>query len=67
MARQGITWRSWADGSTEGPIATAWGMQNWPSFYVIDGKGVIRFRVSTGQQLDEAVDKLLREMAKPNT
>jgi hypothetical protein len=63
MARQGITWRSWADGSTEGLIAAAWGVHNWPSFYVIDANGVIRFRAATGQQLDEAVEKLLREMA----
>jgi hypothetical protein len=67
LARQGITWRSWADGGTTGPIATAWGVHNWPAFYVIDGSGVIRFHVQTGRQLDEAVDKLLREMARNPT
>jgi hypothetical protein len=63
LARQGITWRSWADGSTGGPIATAWGVHNWPTFYVLDGNGVVRFKASTARQVDEAVEKLLREMA----
>jgi len=63
MTRQGITWRSWADGSTGGPIATAWGVHNWPTIYVLDAKGVIRYQGLTGRPLDEAVAKLLREMA----
>jgi hypothetical protein len=62
VARQGISWRSWADGSTAGPIATAWGVHNWPTFYVLDAKGVIRFQGSTARQLNEAVDKLIHEI-----
>jgi len=61
MVRQGITWRSWADGSTGGPIAAAWGVRDWPSIYVLDGRGVIRYRRVSAEHLDEAVEKLLRE------
>ena len=63
MARQGLTWRSWADGGTDGPIAAAWGIHNWPAFYVLDARGVIRYQHIDGRQLDEAVEKLLREAA----
>jgi hypothetical protein len=64
MVRERITWRSWMDGSTGGPIATAWQVQNWPTLYVLDAKGVIRFRRLTAQPLDEAVESLLREMER---
>ena len=56
-------WRSfWNGGSTGGPIATAWNVQSWPTIYVIDPKGVVRYIDVQGKQLDEAVDQLLQEM-----
>jgi hypothetical protein len=63
MAKEKITWRSWWDGgSTNGPIATKWNVQGWPTIYVLDAKGVIRFRDVREKELDQAVDKLLAEM-----
>src|SRR5205085_9996285 len=59
---QGITWQSFLDGGTDGPIATEWGINGWPSIFVIDAKGVIRFKDVREQELDRAVDKLLKEM-----
>jgi len=78
IAKEGITWRTWWDGgSTQGPIATKWNVQGWPTLYLLDGKGVIRYkgdhlrsstiRVDKGgnrrdvNYLDEAVDELLME------
>ena len=64
-----ITWRNWWDGgSTEGPIASRWAVLAWPSIYVLDHQGVIRFRDVEDKDLDAAVDSLLEEMktkAKP--
>jgi hypothetical protein len=58
-----ITWRSWWDGgSTQGPIATKWNVSGWPTIYVLDAKGVIRFKNVRGPQLDAAVDELLAEL-----
>jgi hypothetical protein len=58
-----ITWRSfWNGGSTNGPISRAWKVQGWPSIWVIDAKGVIRYRNVRGEQMDRAVDALLKEM-----
>jgi hypothetical protein len=62
MAENGITWRSFIDGGLEGPIDTQWGIRSWPSIFVIDGKGVIRFKDVRGKELDKAVDQLLKEM-----
>jgi hypothetical protein len=64
MTRERLTWRTWMDGSTTGPIATAWQVQSWPTIYVLDDKGVIRFKRIAAQQLDEAVESLLREMER---
>ena len=63
MKRENITWRSWWDGgNTRGPIAKAWNVKGWPTIYVLDHKGVIRYREVRGKSMDEAVDTLLKEL-----
>lgn len=36
----------------------------WPTIYVLDHKGVIRFKGPREHELDQAVDQLLAEMEK---
>ena len=62
LADNEITWRQAIDETTEGPWATAWNVQGWPTIYVLDHKGVIRYRGLRDQRLEEAVMKLLAEM-----
>jgi len=62
LADQGITWRNAIDGSTSGPLATKWNVRGWPTIYVIDAKGVIRFKDVRGEEMDRAVDTLLAEI-----
>ena len=63
LAKEEITWRSfWDGGSTNGPIATKWNVQGWPTIYVLDHEGRIRFKNVRGEAMDEAVDELLAEM-----
>jgi len=58
-----ITWRSfWNGGSTDGPIASAWNVHGWPTIYVLDAEGRIRYRNVRGEQLDQAIDSLLAEL-----
>ena len=58
-----ITWRSfWNGGSTDGPISKRWNVTSWPTVYVLDGEGRIRFKNVRGEKLDAAVDELLAEM-----
>jgi hypothetical protein len=60
-----ITWRSfWNSGSTGGPISRQWKVSSWPSIWVIDAKGVIRYRDVRGPAMDKAVDTLLAEMGQ---
>ncbi len=63
LSKEQITWRSfWDGGTTSGPIAKAWNVRGWPTVYVLDHKGVIRFRNLREKELDEAVDRLIAEM-----
>src|SRR5262245_12789237 len=58
-----ITWRSfWNGGSTQGPISDAWKVTGWPTIYVLDANGVIRYRNVRGEAMDHAVDELLKEV-----
>ena len=65
MKEKGITWRSfWDGGGTGGPIATRWGVSGWPTIYIIDHEGRIRNIGARGEQMDEVVDDLLKEIGK---
>jgi hypothetical protein len=40
-----VTWRSfWDGGDYDGPIARSWNISGWPASYLIDRKGIIRFK-----------------------
>jgi thiol-disulfide isomerase/thioredoxin len=63
VARQEIPWRSFWNGE-DGPggsIATAWNIRGWPTVYVIDPKGVIRYKYLRGKRLDEPLEQLVTE------
>src|SRR5271156_4422275 len=67
LEKEHITWRSFYDQSTQGPIAKRWNIHGWPTLFVLDTKGVIRHRFlgSPGDEaLDKAIDKLVEEAGK---
>ena len=59
-----ITWRSFWNGEkgTRGPISERWGVKGWPTIYVLDHEGRIRFKNVRGEGMDKAVEQLLAEM-----
>jgi hypothetical protein len=65
MAVEKITWRSFFDGGgTGGPIATQWNVSGWPTIYLIDAEGRIRFKNTRGEDLDAALEELMAEASK---
>ena len=57
-----INWRSWWDaGAKNEPISRTWNVREWPTSYVIDHKGIIRYKNLRGRELEEAVERLLHE------
>lgn len=58
-----LTWPSFFDGgSTSGPIARAWGVEGWPTIYIIDASGLIRAKNLRGDDLEAKVHELLAEI-----
>ncbi len=62
VQENGISWPSFFDGgSTGGPIAKTWGVRGWPTIYVLDADGKIRYKNVRGAAMDAAVDELVKE------
>jgi hypothetical protein len=63
VKEKNLTWRSfWNESGEEGKISESWRIKGWPTIYVIDGDGVIRYKNVRGDALDEAIESLLAEM-----
>lgn len=67
MREKQMTWPSWWAEGPEGALALKWNVQGWPTVYVLDAKGVIRYKDVQGKELDAAVDTLLQEMDSRGT
>ena len=65
MEKNRLTWRSFADvgNAGAGPIATKWNLSATPTFYVIDHKGVIRYKYA-GPPGEKALDAALKQLLK---
>ena len=69
MEKEKLPWRSFVDAGNAGagPIATRWSLSATPTFYLIDHKGVIRYKWAgaTGEKaMDAALEKLLEAAGK---
>ena len=64
MEKEGITWRSWWNGpkGTGGPLSKAWNIHGWPTTYILDPEGVIRYKAVPSWELGDTVDRLLAEV-----
>lgn len=66
VKEKSITWRSFWNGKegTRGPISKAWKVTGWPTTYLIDKDGVIRYKGLRGNALDAAIEELMAEMGE---
>ncbi len=62
VKNQRLPWPVVADGGPTGPIATAYHVDRYPTVFVIDAEGNIRFRNRQGADLEKAVEILLAEI-----
>lgn len=56
-----MPWVHWWNGE-QGGIVEDWEVRGFPTIYVLDAKGVIRYKNVRGKDMDEAVETLLKEM-----
>ena len=68
IAKGEITWRCWWDGDKldgAGPITTRWNVRGYPTFFLIDHRGVIRSKGDLhpfdAPSFDNAIEVLLKE------
>ena len=63
---EGLAYRAWWDGYGEhhamGPIATDWRVSGWPTTYILDRRGVIRYVNKRHLDVIAAAQELLDEM-----
>ena len=64
VKEKNITWRCFWNGpeGTSGPISTQWNVSGWPTIYVMDAEGKIRYKNVRGAKMDEAITALLAEI-----
>ena len=70
-AKRGLSYPTWWEargtGGTRGPIASAYNLYGWPTIYVLDAEGVIRFVDVRDEDLLKAVRQLLEETQRSST
>ena len=62
VAKEDIVWRSWWDADIDGPIHTKWQVKLRPAIHLIDTEGVIRYKEIDIEEVDQAIEKLLKEV-----
>jgi len=60
IAKETMPWVHWWDGA-DAALLKQWNIRFYPSLYVIDAKGIIRYKHIRGDELEKAVEKLLAE------
>ena len=60
---EGLRWVNVWNGpkGTRGPLAESWGVNIWPSTFLLDRSGRIRFRSLRGAELVKKIELLLAE------
>lgn len=65
--KENISWPSfWSKEGSDGPIPTIWNIQGWPSVFVLDPKGIIRFKGQDMNLINQKVDQLVIQLADKN-
>jgi thiol-disulfide isomerase/thioredoxin len=60
IEKEPMPWTHWFNGPSGG-ILEKWNVKFFPTIYVIDAKGTIRFKNIRNKELDEAVESLVKE------
>ena len=64
VKEKNLSWRSFQNTGSEEKISATWNVKGWPTTYLIDKDGVIRYKNVRGEALDEALEELMAEMGQ---
>ena len=63
IKKKNLTWRSFQnDEGVDGTISDMWGIQGWPTIFLIDAEGVIRWTDHSSAGMDDMITELLGEI-----
>ncbi len=62
LAKEKMPWTHWWNGA-EGKLMDTLNIEHYPTIFVVDPAGVIRFKEIRGEELEKAVNVLLAEKA----
>jgi hypothetical protein len=60
--RDHMPWRNWWNGSGSESCTARYGVRSFPTTYVLDANGVVRYRNLRGAELEQAAETLVREL-----
>jgi peroxiredoxin len=69
LEKEKMPWTHWWEGNKPGNLHGNWNISGIPTMYIIDAKGVIRYKqvgfsAASANKMDEQIEKLLAEMEK---
>jgi len=63
-AEYGVTWDNVFNGSTRGGVPEEWGISSYPTTYLLDAEGHIRYKNLRGTKVEAKVEELLDEIVQ---
>ncbi len=60
FAEKKITWRNGMLGNPMHPLPSLWNVRGWPTLFVIDQEGKIRYKGHSGEEAKEEIFKILK-------
>jgi thiol-disulfide isomerase/thioredoxin len=60
LGKESMPWNHWWEGA-DAAVVKQWNIRFFPTIYVVDAKGVIRYKNIRGKELEDAVEKLVTE------
>jgi peroxiredoxin len=61
LANESMPWPQWFPGGPHAPFFESWNIEHIPMLFILDAKGIIRYKQVRGDELDNAVDTLVKE------
>ena len=61
VKKEKVNWRSWFDGEGNS-IAKSYRVEGYPTIYILDHRGIIRYKDLRDEAMDRAIDALLKEV-----
>lgn len=63
MENEKITWPNiWGGSPAQNQIARAWEVSGWPTLFVLDHEGIVRYKNLRGEALEKAIEELIAKV-----